>query len=271
MPDLAQVGSARAGWRSWLQSRLGKAGAAAVALATIASVPALNDWFASPEEALFKMGYKKNYSDFVQTIINKHPDATSLFCKAGMRLKSEDVRLVFDDRYHSAATVKALTGGGCMDSNHCPTALKDMPVYVGAAAHPDKRQHLKTLCGRASVVHAIESNIAAERQKLQGNAQANAQRPQRLQRCVGSFMAEGGEKLMREASQFNILGAQTYTLRQCVLAKLNVFLLTWRPGSGSADGVVVKAANECCGSYDPAVPETNAAMDQARQALAMLQ
>lgn len=254
---------------NWL-SKVGWIASFVVGAATIASVPYFNDLRASPEEALFKLGYKKNYSDFVQTIVNKHPEAVGLFCKSGMRLKPGDVRLVFDDKHYSAKTVEALTSGGCMDSNQCPTALAEMGIYLGAAGHPDKRRDLRALCAHASVVSAIESNIEAERVKLQANSTKNAGHPERIRACVGSFMAEPSESLLSEAAQFNMLGSSTYTLRQCVLADLKAFLMIRLPSGGAAGPAVQAAAIECCGHYDPLVPVSNVGLDQAQQALAFL-
>lgn len=259
-------------WRTLLSRRPSFSVAATVLglAAALASIPFINDFFASPEEALFKMGYKKNYSEFVQAIVNKHPQAVGLFCKSGMRLKPDDVRLVFDDKHYSAKTVDALTSGGCMDSNQCPTALPEMGIYLGAAGHPDKRRDLRALCGNVSVVNAIESNIEAERVKLQASAAKNAGRQERIRACVGGFMAEPSESLLSEAAQFNMLGTLTYTLRQCVLADLKAFLMIRPLGGGPASQAVQAAAVECCGHADPMVPVSTAGMAQAQQALDFL-
>ena len=245
-------------------------GAIVLGLATIASVPSINDRFASPEEALFKMGYKKNYSEFVQSIINKHPDAASLFCKAGMRLKPGDVGLVFDERYYSADTVRALTKGGCMDSNHCPTALADMPIYLKSANHPDRRGDLRKLCGQPSVVRAIEANMEAERKVLSDNAAANSNRPARVKSCVEGYFAEGTDALMREASKFSLLGPLTYTPRQCVLAELNIFLVSGGPIGGSHERAVFDAAAKCCSEEHAQMAVSPAQLEAATQALNML-
>lgn len=253
---------------SWWTPR--KVGTIVLGLATIASVPFINDRFASPEEALFKMGYKKNYSEFVQSIVNKHPDAASLFCKAGLRLKPGDVGLVFDERYYSADTVKALMKGGCMDSNHCPTALADMPVYLKSANHPDRRSDLRKLCGQPSVVRAIEANMEAERKVLSDNAAANSNRPARVKACAERYFAEGTDALMREASKFNLLGPLTYTPRQCVLAQLNIFLISGVPNGGSRDRAVFDAAAKCCSQEHAPMAVSQAQLEAAAQALNML-
>lgn len=248
----------------------GRIGAIVLGIATIASVPFFNELFASPEEALFKMGYKKNYSEFVQAIVNKHPDAVSLFCKAGMRLKPGDVGLVFDERYYSTETVKALTKRGCMDSNHCPTALADMPIYLKSANHPDRRDDLRKLCGQPSVLRAIEANMVAERKVLGDNAAANSNRPARVKACVESYLAEGTDALMREASKFNLMGPLTYTPRQCVLAQLNIFLISGSPIGGSRDSAVSSAAMKCCSEEHGPMNVSPGQLDAAGQALSML-
>ena len=216
------------------------------------------------------MGYKKNYGEFVQAIVNKHPDAVSLFCKAGLRLKPVDAASVFDETNYNAETVKALTSRGCMDSNQCPTALSEMSVYLKSANHPDRRRDLRKLCGQPSVLRAIEANMEAERKVLSDNAAANSNRAARVKTCVQGYLAEGPEALMHEASKFNLLGPLTYTPRQCVLAQLNIFLISGGPVGGSPGRAMYDAAMKCCSEEHASLAVSPVQLEAAGQALNML-
>jgi hypothetical protein len=248
--------------------KLGIVVAVVLGLAALASVLILNNRSASPEEALLKMGYKKTDADFMRAITDKQTEAVGLFCKAKMRLKPEGVHVVFDDLTYDTATVAALMDGACMGMNVCPVALTDMPFYLKAAAHPDKRKDLRKLCGQAPVIRAIEQNIASGRQALLDNAAANEQRPERINSCVHAYLSEGTTFLMEQAARFKPRSANAYTQRQCVLARLNLFLVA----GNRADfrQAVQAAATECCTRYEPVKPQSTELVDGAVLALDVL-
>jgi hypothetical protein len=70
------------------------------------ALPTFNDWLASPEEKLAKLGYKKTYDDFWRAIINKHPEAVELFSRAKVRLEPRDFKRIFDDRVFNPQVVE---------------------------------------------------------------------------------------------------------------------------------------------------------------------
>lgn len=268
---LAPVARLKAWWsaadHSQKQTRLA---IAALLVGVIALTPVWNDLMAPPEEKLVKLGYRKTYEDFWRAVSNKHPEAVALFAKAGLRLERREFIRLFDDRVFNKEVFETLKKGDAVSSAHCPTDIRALDLYRTASVNPDKLAAIRGPCATASVVKAIQASRAAEARRLSDSRALNQDRPRRLAQCTAKYQAEGDQRLLAEASRFNLLSVSTYTERQCVLANLNKELLVGALNSANARESVTRSIHRCCQQYDADIRIDDAGLRAADDALAIL-
>lgn len=240
-------------------------------IAAIALWPVIHSAFlASPEENLAKLGYQKTYQDFWRAVVNKHTQAVELFAKAHVRLEPRDFRRVFDDRVFNADVFAALRHGGSIDAAHCPSEIQGLDLYASVTSHPDKARAIRRVCALPTVVAAIEAAKAAEQARIAQVLARNQLRPARVKDCVARYRAQGDQRLIAEASRFDLLRPTTYTERECVLARLNQELLLGGRTLMNPNGAFRTIVRTCCEQYDPPQPSSDAGIRAADAALALL-
>ncbi len=242
----------------------------ALIVAIIALVPIVNDWLASPEEELAKLGYKKTYEDFWRSISNKHTEAVNLFMQAKLRLEPEHFGHLFDDRIFSVDIFNVLFKGNSIDEQHCPTDIKSLKLYKFVAPNPEKLLALRRVCNKPAVIASIRSIRIAEQERITEAVAKNQGRPERVKACVNKYQSEK-QKLIKDAIQFDLLGHTTYTEYQCILAHLNTeFLLGGGQLLVNSDQAFLAIIRQCCDEYDPPQQPGDSGIRAADDAIAIL-
>lgn len=251
-------------WRSeaWALIKRAPTGVKALLGSSVVAVAALvsgfgdgraifKDIFASPEKQLAELGYlRRDDSEFMLAIANRHVEAAELFAKMGKRVKPIEFAGLFDDRIYHRGVIDVLVAGGAVTSELCPTTGTDVAIYTKYASNPEKLALLKKLCGTDAVLISLRGSLQAEEARLAAVQAANADRPQVLQACYARYLKEGENRMTEAASRFVITSRTTYTERECVLAKVNVDLLLGGRDSQSSARAFRSYVGECCSQYN---------------------
>jgi hypothetical protein len=229
------------------------------------------DVFASPEKQLTELGYlRRDHSEFLLAISNRHVEAVGLFAKIGKRVKPAEFVSLFEDRVYHRDVVDSLIASGAVTSELCPTSGADVAMYARFAINPEKQALLKQLCGSEAVLRSLQGSLLAEEARLAAVQAANADLPQVLDACYARYLVEGEEKMSAAASRFAITSRMTYTERECVLAKLNVDLLMGGRDPNATARAFLGHVEECCSEYNAAKTEDTSAREALQTAVAML-
>ncbi|MBK9758726.1 MAG: hypothetical protein IPO90_01835 [Flavobacteriales bacterium] len=183
---------------------------------------------------LVRLGVRWNYEEFVYYLKQGDAAVTELFVRTGMKLG----RAQFADyvRYHfDPATAVLLVRYNALqpDVLDVDPDLRFYDVYEFVENDPRRRILFKGLLTDEQL-RVLDSHIADERLKIarfQQQLEQSQQDP-----CLQDFandldlnVADMSDRFWDEASRFNILGTDRYTLRETVLAKINVALITGDP------------------------------------------
>lgn len=230
------------------------------------------DLFASPEKQLTELGYlKRDYPEFLLAITNRHVEAVELFAKMGKRVKPAELPGLFDDRVYHRGVIDALTGGGALTSEICPTSGADVALYTRYSSNPEKQALLKKLCGKDAVLNSLKGALQAEEARLAGAESSNSGRSQVLEACHARYLQEGEDRMTEAASRFVITSRTTYTERECILAQLNVALLLGGNDPQSSARAFRGHVAKCCSTYNAAKVVDPTVRDSIKAAIAMLQ
>jgi hypothetical protein len=226
--------------------------ALALIFAAVSAFTDVHSLFSSPEKQLTELGYpERNYDEFLRAIANKHIEAVELFGEIGKRLKPEQFHELFLDAYFNAGVLDALLDAKSVTDEHCPTSGQRILVYIDSASNPQKMGFIRKLCANEKVVAALEASLQAEQARLTDAEDDNTARNVVLRACDTRYQQEGEERMIRDAAQFSLTGTNAYTERECVLAKLNVGLITSDPRLRAGQQYFNDAVTGCCDHYNP--------------------
>ncbi len=183
---------------------------------------------------LVRLGVRWNYEEFVYYLQQGDASITELFVRTGMKLG----RAQFADyvRYYFDPTTAALLvryNALQPDVLDVDPDLRFYDVYDFVENDPRRRMLFKGLLTEKDLA-VLDGHIDQERRKI-------AKYKQNLARigddpCLQDFandldlnVADMSDRFWDEASRFNVLGTDRYTIRETVLAKINVALITGDP------------------------------------------
>lgn len=242
-------------WNKWPSSAKITISAATLFAFASAFVDVRSLWkdvFASPEKQLTELGYQqRTYDEFLRAVLTRHVEAVRLFSELGNRLKPQHFPELFKDGVYHSGVIAALVSSKAVSDEHCPTAGKSISIYLSYSSNQEKANLLRSICNTPRVLNSLQASLVEEDSRIEVARAQNAARTDTVNRCKERYRAEGEQRLFQEASRFNILSRHTYSERECVLANLNVALVTGYPAPGSSHQSFNTALIECCMTYNP--------------------
>lgn len=143
-------------------------------------------------------------------------------------------------------------------------------MYAKHSSNTEKAKLLREACAHDAVINSLRASLQAEELRLGTNVEKNAERGATLQACQARYLKEGEQQMIEAASRFSIVNRETYSERECVLAKLNVALLAGDPELRSGPQAFRSYVAECCSTYNAEVKLDTTILDNMKSAIGLL-
>lgn len=181
-----------------------------------------------PRKELSNRGVAWENFRLTRAIASADLPTMELFLKGGMPISTADAVAAFVGS-NNAVRVLVVSYKDLFNSQDCPNFVGRLDIKAVLAADQAAGAMVSKLCSNPATRAYLEKTLGqATEQHTRQLAAYNAEvaKVRNPQQCLQDETRDGGKRLMEEASRFNPTSVTTYSLRQSMLANINVKLMT---------------------------------------------
>ncbi|MEZ8776100.1 hypothetical protein AB4584_11760 [Vibrio splendidus] len=222
-----------------------------------------------PRESLSSKGIEWNYQNFLSAITSDDIEAIELFSEAGMKLKSNHFQSLVND-YLSPEISTVFLEYEVVSASICPVNYESLAFYAHLENDISKMSFIKKICSNELVISKFNRLLEKEKKSLKKREINNLNRKSQINSCMSKLSKTKTHDFYSEASKFVITSVNTYSIRQEVLAKLNVEILLNSSKLNKPDEFLSLQIEEVCKRNNPIMSNTKDRIIKVEKAIKLL-